>query len=82
MKANKPPRTDDAHGHLLKYGPEHNHWNCVLGPLRCSGLLEWRLPLDILDARCWQKTALFDRFPSFNLRLTEHPAKGHQCCGK
>lgn len=23
----KPPRTDDAHGHLMKYGPEPNHWN-------------------------------------------------------
>ena len=28
MKAQKrPPRTDDLHGHLMKYGPEPNHWN-------------------------------------------------------
>ena len=28
MKARKrPPRTDDLHGHLIKYGPEPNHWN-------------------------------------------------------
>ena len=28
MKARKkPPRTDDLHGHLMKYGPEPNHWN-------------------------------------------------------
>ena len=28
MMANKPPRrTDDAHGHLMKYGPAPNHWN-------------------------------------------------------
>ena len=23
----KPPRTDDAHRHLMKYGPDPNHWN-------------------------------------------------------
>ena len=28
MKARKqPPRTDDPHGHLMKHGPEPNHWN-------------------------------------------------------
>ena len=27
MRAKNPPRTDDAHGHLMKYGPEPNHWN-------------------------------------------------------
>ena len=27
MKAKKPPRTDDLHDHLMKYGPEPNHWN-------------------------------------------------------
>ncbi|MYE59598.1 MAG: hypothetical protein F4X35_08575 [Alphaproteobacteria bacterium] len=28
MKARKrPPRTDDLHGHLMKHGPEPNHWN-------------------------------------------------------
>ena len=27
MKAKKLPRTDDAHGRLMKYGPDPNHWN-------------------------------------------------------
>ena len=28
MRARKRlPRTDDLHGHLMKYGPEPNHWN-------------------------------------------------------
>ena len=27
MKAKKPPRTDDAHADLMKYGPVPNHWN-------------------------------------------------------
>ena len=27
MKAKKLPRTKDPHGHLMKYGPEPNHWN-------------------------------------------------------
>ena len=27
MKAGKPPRTDDLHGHLMKHGPDPNHWN-------------------------------------------------------
>ena len=27
MKAKKPPRTNDPRGHLMKYGPEPNHWN-------------------------------------------------------
>ena len=27
MATKKPPRTDDPHGHLMKYGPEANHWN-------------------------------------------------------
>ena len=62
------------------------HWNAegtmfagrVLGPLRWFGLLEWQLPLDFLDdARCWRKTALFDRFLSFDIRLAERPAQGH-----
>ena len=62
------------------------HWNAegtmfsgrVLGPLLWFGLLEWRLPLDFLgDARCWRKTALFDRFLSFDVRLAERPADGH-----
>ncbi len=27
MAAKKPPRTDDSHGHLMKHGPDPNHWN-------------------------------------------------------
>ena len=27
VKAKRPPGTDDAHGHLMKYGPDSNHWN-------------------------------------------------------
>ncbi len=27
MIAVKPPRTDDPHGHMMKYGPKPNHWN-------------------------------------------------------
>ena len=27
MAKKKPPRTDDPHGHLMKYGPDPNHWN-------------------------------------------------------
>ena len=27
MKAKKAPRTKDPHGHLMKYGPDPNHWN-------------------------------------------------------
>ena len=27
MKAKKAPRTKDPHGHLMKHGPDPNHWN-------------------------------------------------------
>ena len=27
MEAKKPLKVDDAHGHLMKYGPDPNHWN-------------------------------------------------------
>ncbi len=27
MRTKTPPRTDDAHGHLMKYGPDPNHWH-------------------------------------------------------
>jgi hypothetical protein len=27
MKARKPLKADDRHGHLMKYGPAPNHWN-------------------------------------------------------
>ena len=61
------------------------HWNAegtmfagrVLRPLSWFGLLEWRLPEEIFDGRCWRKTALFDRFLSFDVRLAERPAQGH-----
>ena len=61
------------------------HWNAegtmfsgrVLGPLRWFGLLESRLPQEMFDGRCWRKTALFDRFLSFDVRLAERPADGY-----
>ena len=61
------------------------HWNPVawmfagriLGPLRWFGLVEWREPQEIFEARCWRKTALFDRFVSFDVRLTDARPAGH-----
>ena len=52
------------------------HWNAegsmfvgrVLGPLRWFGLLEYRGPPDTAEVG-WRKTALFDRFLSFDVRL-------------
>ena len=49
----------------------------VLGLLRWFGLFEWRLPEEMFDARCWRKTALFDRFLTFDVRLADRPADGH-----
>ena len=61
------------------------HWNPaawmfagrILGPLRWFGLVEWREPQEIFEARCWRKTALFDRFVSFDVRLTDARPAGH-----
>ena len=49
----------------------------VLGLLRWFGLFEWRLPEEMFDARFWRKTALFDRFLTFDVRLADRPADGH-----
>ena len=38
MAQKKPPRTDDLHGHLMKYGPEPNHWNEYIF-CACTGYL-------------------------------------------
>ena len=42
----------------------------ILDRLRWFGLIECRLPLEIFDARCWRKTPLFQRFLSFDVRLS------------
>ena len=60
------------------------HWNAegsmfagrVLGPLRWFGLLEYRGPPEIFEVG-WRKTALFDRFMSFDVRLADGRAGGH-----
>ena len=60
------------------------HWNAegsmfagrVLGPLRWFGLLEYRGPPDTAEVG-WRKTALFDRFLSFDIRLADGRAGGH-----
>ena len=49
----------------------------ILGLLRWFHLFEWRLPEEMFDARCWRKTALFDRFLTFDVRLADGPADGH-----
>ena len=49
----------------------------ILGLLRWFHLFEWRLPEEMFDARCWRKTALFDRFLTFDVRLADSPADGH-----
>ena len=60
------------------------HWNAegsmfagrVLGPLRWFGLLEYHGPLERFEVG-WRKTALFDRFLSFDVRLAEERRTGH-----
>ncbi len=60
------------------------HWNAegsmfagrVLGPLRWFGLLEYRGPPEGAEVG-WRKTALFDRFLSFDVRFTDGRAGGH-----
>ena len=48
----------------------------VLGPLRWFGLLEYHGPLERFEVG-WRKTALFDRFLSFDVRLAEERRTGH-----
>ena len=60
------------------------HWNAessmfvgrVLGPLRWFGLLEYRGPPDTAEVG-WRKTALFDRFLSFDVRLARDREAPH-----
>ena len=60
------------------------HWNAestmfagrVLGPLRWFGLLEYRGPPERAEVG-WRKTALFDRFVSFDVRLSRERGTGH-----
>ena len=48
----------------------------ILDPLRWFGLVEYRGPEASLDVR-WRKTALFDRFLSFDVRFADGRTKGH-----
>ena len=48
----------------------------ILDPLRWFGLLEYRGPEVSVDVR-WRKTALFDRFLSFDVRLADGRTRGH-----
>ena len=60
------------------------HWNAegsmfvgrVLGPLRWFGLLEYRGPPETAEVG-WRKTALFDRFLSFDVRLARDRGAPH-----
>ena len=48
----------------------------ILDPLRWFGLVEYRGPEVSFDVR-WRKTALFDRFLSFDVRFADGRTKGH-----
>ena len=48
----------------------------ILDPLRWFGLVEYRGPEVSFDVR-WRKTALFDRFLSFDIRFADGRMKGH-----
>ena len=60
------------------------HWNAegtmfvgrILGPLRWFGLLEYRGPPETFEVG-WRKSALFDRFLSFDVRLADGASAGH-----
>ena len=60
------------------------HWNAegtmfagrVLGPLRWFGLLEYHGPPERFEVG-WRKTALFDRFLSFDVQLSQERGTGH-----
>ena len=49
----------------------------ILGPLRWFGLMEWREPQEMFEVGCWRKTALFDRFLSFDVRFADGRTNGH-----
>ena len=48
----------------------------IFDPLRWFGLVEYRGPEVSFDVR-WRKTALFDRFLSFDVRFADGRTKGH-----
>ena len=48
----------------------------ILDPLRWFGLVEYRGPEVSFDVQ-WRKTALFDRFLSFDVRFADGRTKGH-----
>ena len=60
------------------------HWNAegtmfvgrILGPLRWFGLLEYRGPPERFEVG-WRKSALFDRFLSFDVRFAGRHSEGH-----
>ena len=63
--------------------PETRGWSAstmfvwrILWPLRWFGLLEYRGPEETLDV-AWRKSVLFDRFLSFDVRLSDTRAEGH-----
>ena len=49
----------------------------VLVPLRWFGLMDFRWMQDMHDVVRWRKTALFDRFLSFDVRLADHRSARH-----
>ena len=49
----------------------------ILRPLHWFGLMEWREPQEMFEVGCWRKTALFDRFLSFDVRFADGPTNGH-----
>ena len=49
----------------------------ILQPLRWFGLMEWREPQEMFEVGCWRKTALFDRFLSFDVRFADGRTNGH-----
>ena len=48
----------------------------ILWPLRWFGLLESRGPEETWDV-AWRKSGLFDRFLSFDVRLSDNRGSGH-----
>ena len=48
MKAKMPRGTDDAHSHLMKYGPNPNHWNeyifCAFAGYRTEAIFLTGIP--------------------------------------
>ena len=60
------------------------HWNAegtmfvgrILGPLRWFGLLKYRGPPERFEVG-WRKSALFDRFLSFDVRFAGRHSEGH-----